>query len=125
MALFNNGNASGGNTPAATSHDVLNLVGEGSTLEGSIQSEQDLNIAGRVNGNIATKGRLVITASGHVDGDVQAQSATVAGTVTGTLKVRGTLTLRPTARIGADITTGSLSVDEGAQFDGTCRMVTT
>ncbi|GAB5520274.1 MAG: hypothetical protein RhofKO_25250 [Rhodothermales bacterium] len=125
MALFNNGNSSNGASPAGTSHDVLNLVGEGSTLEGSIQSEQDLNVAGRVKGNLTTSGRLVITASGYVDGDVKAQSATIAGEVSGTVHVKGTLTLRPTARIAADITTGSLAVDEGARFEGNCTMANT
>ncbi|MEM6645678.1 MAG: polymer-forming cytoskeletal protein [Bacteroidota bacterium] len=125
MALFTNGNSTGSSAaPTNAPHDVLNLVGEGSTLDGSIASEQDLNVAGRVKGDITTKGRLVVTAAGQVEGNVKAQSATIAGTVTGTVHVKGTLSLRPTARLGADITTGSLTVDEGAQFEGTCTMRT-
>jgi cytoskeletal protein CcmA (bactofilin family) len=46
----------------------------------------------------------------------------VAGQVNGEIIVRERLELLPTARLKCAITTASLVLNEGAQFDGDCKM---
>jgi cytoskeletal protein CcmA (bactofilin family) len=57
-----------------------------------------------------------------VYGDVNAQEIDVSGTVEGSLLVGNKLVLRKTAQIIGDIYTKSILMEEGAEFQGECRM---
>jgi cytoskeletal protein CcmA (bactofilin family) len=95
---------------------------------------QDITIAGQQL-VIKTKGSLLI--AGHIQGDVHGESVTVGetGSVAGTItarnitvqgEVRGALKgtavyLNSTSRVDGDIIKQTLSIAEGAQFDGSVR----
>jgi len=84
---------------------------------------------------IKTRGSLLI--AGHIQGDVHGESVTVgetgsvAGTITArTIVVQGEVSgalkgsfvnLNATSRVDGDIVKQTLSIDEGAQFDGSVR----
>ena len=48
----------------------LNVLGEGTTIQGSLVSNGDLRIDGKVNGNVTTQGKCVLGASGAIIGDI-------------------------------------------------------
>ena len=95
---------------------------------------QDITISGQQL-VLKTKGSLLI--AGHIEGDVHGESVTVGdtGSVYGTItarmiivqgEVRGALkgssvNLNATSRVDGDIVKQTLSIDEGAQFDGSVR----
>jgi cytoskeletal protein CcmA (bactofilin family) len=95
---------------------------------------QDITISGQEL-VLKTKGSLLI--AGHIEGDVHGESVTVGdtGSVYGTItarmiivqgEVKGALkgssvNLRATSRVDGDIVKQTLSIDEGAQFDGSVR----
>ncbi len=102
----------------------LNMISEGTRIKGTISSENDIRIAGRVDGEALCKGKLIVTSTARVDGNVIATDADIAGTIDGTLKITKKLTLRQAAKVGGDIYTKVLVVEEGAQLNGSCRMGT-
>jgi len=106
----------------ANAPDRLNRIVEGTSIQGEIISESNIRIDGHVKGIITTKGRLVIGASGSVDGEIICQNADIEGTITGTLKVEDLLSLKSTAKIIGDIVTTKLAIESGAEFSGTCNM---
>jgi cytoskeletal protein CcmA (bactofilin family) len=106
----------------ANAPDRLNRIVEGTSIQGEIISESNIRIDGYVKGIITTKGRLVIGASGSVDGEIICQNADIEGTITGTLKVEDLLSLKSTAKIIGDIVTTKLAIESGAEFSGTCNM---
>ena len=57
-----------------------------------------------------------------VQGTITAQHAEVAGSVEGTLEITGLLILKATAVVEGDIVTPKLVFEEGAKFNGKCKM---
>src|ERR1043165_1531996 len=104
---------------------VMNQVGQGTTLNGSITTEGDIRIDGRVNGSVTSKAKAVIGATGVIDGDVICQNAYIDGRVTGNIEVSELLILSTTAQVEGNIKIKKLVVEEGARFNGKCSMGTT
>lgn len=100
----------------------LNMISEGTKIKGTIKSQNDIRVAGRVEGEVICKGKIIVSSSAHIDGNISSVEADVAGKVEGTVKVSDKLTLRQTAVVGGDIFTQILIVEEGAQLNGNCRM---
>lgn len=120
--MFNNKNDNKVNGTQSSQSPALNMVSEGTTFKGTINSSNDIRIAGVVEGDATTKGKLIITSSGVVNGDSKVGDADVAGKVEGTLRVDGKLNLRQSAVVNGDVYTKTLIVEEGAQINGACRM---
>jgi len=118
--MFNKQNKpEGPATPAS-----INLIGNGTTINGDITSNGDVRIDGVLTGNISITGKLVVGASGRVEGKVNCQNADISGEISGTVNVSELLMLKSTAKILGDIVTGKLSVEPNAIFTGTCKMGT-
>lgn len=101
---------------------TLNMISEGTTVKGTINTENDIRIAGNTDGEVISKGKLIVTSSGHVEGGVDALDADIAGKVEGELRISNKLSLRQSAVINGDIFAKTLIVEEGAEMNGTCRM---
>lgn len=100
----------------------LNMISEGTKIKGTIKSQNDIRIAGRLEGEAICKGKVIVSSSAHIDGNISSSEADIAGKVEGTIKVSNKLTLRQSAIVGGDIFTKTLIVEEGAQLNGNCRM---
>lgn len=119
-----NGRSANNGGAEMNSNDNLsvNMISEGTVIKGEVSTENDLRIAGSLTGELQVKGKCVITNSGKVFGDVNAHEIDVSGTIEGTLLVGNRLVLRKTAQIIGDIYTKSILMEEGAEFQGECRM---
>ena len=102
--------------------EKLNRIVSGTTIEGEIKTDSNIRIDGTVNGTIAAKGRLVVGASGSIEGDVVCENADIEGKIVGKISVNGLLSLKSTARLECDITTKKLAIEPGAVFTGNCTM---
>jgi cytoskeletal protein CcmA (bactofilin family) len=118
----NTSKRSNGTSSSSSSVPSVNMISEGTTVKGSLNTKNDVRVAGRIQGEATSEGKFILTGTGKVDGDVQASDADVAGKVEGELRVSNKLILRKTAEITGDIYTKVLLVEEGASFDGACKM---
>lgn len=109
---------------ATTTLRVMNQFGQGTVLDGDITTEGDIRIDGRVNGDITSKAKVVVGATGVVDGNIFCQNAYVDGRVNGHIEVAELLILSRTASVSGNIKITKLVVEEGARFSGTCSMGT-
>jgi len=123
--MFNNNkkedklvNSTNGQSPS------LNMISEGSKVKGNIQSQNDIRISGKIEGEASSKGKLIITSSGVIDGNVKAAEADISGNLIGEIHITNRLTLRKTAKINGNIYTKTLIVEEGAEINGDCKMGT-
>jgi cytoskeletal protein CcmA (bactofilin family) len=85
-------------------------------LEGKL-SGKDATVNGRVRGEIALTGRLLIGEEGRVHATIAADAVEVAGHVEGDVRARS-VTLRETARVKGRVEAQTLVVKEGAWLSG-------
>jgi cytoskeletal protein CcmA (bactofilin family) len=102
----------------------INLLGTGTTVKGDIKLNGDFRIDGSLVGNIDCRGKVVVGASGIIEGEIRCQNADFSGQVIATVHVSELLTLKETARFTGDIITNKLAIEPGAKFSGTCKMET-
>jgi len=100
----------------------INVVAKNTTINGDIISEGDFRIDGILEGNIKTKGRVIIGVEGSVKGKIDAVNSDIEGKFSGELLVQETLTIKATATISGDVIIGKLSVEPGATFNASCSM---
>jgi cytoskeletal protein CcmA (bactofilin family) len=101
---------------------VMNQFGQGTTINGDVSTEGDVRIDGKVRGNVTSKAKTVVGATGIIEGDIYCQNAYIDGRVTGNIEVTELLILSKTAHVVGDIKIKKLVVEEGAKFTGTCSM---
>lgn len=124
MALFNSSNRTDpmAKQAAQMGPGQINMIGEGTVLEGTLRAEGDVRISGRVVGKVHVDGKVIIAQEGYVEGELIAASADVAGTVKAEVTIQERLVLKNTAQIDGNIKTGRFVVEEGAVFAGNCEM---
>lgn len=104
------------------SPDRLNRLVAGTRIIGDILSESSLRIDGEVIGNISTAAKVVIGETGILKGNLNCAEADIEGTIEGKLFIDGLLILRESSKIYGDIQTVKLHMEEGAVFEGACKM---
>ena len=67
------------------------LLSAGTTLKGDISSNNDLRIDGTIIGNVSSTAKIVIGASGNVEGDISGNQADIVGKVSGNIKTKDLL----------------------------------
>lgn len=99
-----------------------NIIAQGTTVQGDIESSGDLRIEGSVSGTIKVKGKVVVGETGKIEGQVNCQSADISGTAKIKLESAELTTLRAASKFTGDIITKKISIEPGAVFSGTCQM---
>lgn len=98
------------------------LISAGTTLTGDLQSEGDLRIDGTIRGNVTSSAKVIIGATGFVEGLVIGQQADIAGKVSGNIEVKELLQLREQCVVDGNIAAGKLQIEPTATFNGQCKM---
>jgi len=101
---------------------AVNLINQGTEITGDIKSSGDIRIDGILNGNMVTKGKVVIGPTGRVKGEVECKNSEVSGIVDGKITVTQLLNLKSSSKIIGTIITNKLSIEPGALFTGNCSM---
>lgn len=99
-----------------------NVIGKNTKIIGEIISEGDYRIDGFLEGNLKTKGRVIIGVGGVVTGVIEALNTDIEGTFSGQLNVEKILTIKSTANISGEVVVGKLSIEPGAAFNASCTM---
>lgn len=101
------------------------MIGADLAIEGqsiTIRCKGALEINGSIQAELHSK-TLMVGQSGKVEGAVWAETIDVRGKVCGTIKGNRVI-LHPSADVAGDIHAASLSVSDGATFEGRSRRVT-
>ena len=95
--------------------DAVNRIVEGTTFEGNIRSMSNMRVDGTFQGDIVTKGRLVVGPKGIIKGNVSCANCDVEGAMEGTIEVAELMSMKRSAKVAGTIFYGQLSVEAGAQ----------
>jgi len=102
--------------------DLSCLIAKGTTIEGNFNSSDSVRVDGTIRGEINCDKRLMVGASGWLEGTINANEATIRGYVKGNITIKGVLRLESTAKIEGYIIAKAMEVEEGAQYEGECKV---
>lgn len=94
------------------------------TMQGNMTFSDPVNlrINGKFEGNLNTKGNLIIGKDAEVNAEIIGENIIVAGKVKGKIKATKILSLSSTAEVLADLEAPKVTIEEGAFFNGKCKM---
>jgi len=101
---------------------AINLIGNGTVITGDITSNGDIRIDGILTGNLSAKGKIVISETGKIKGEISCKNADVSGTVEGKLTVAELLSMKGTSTVTGEVFIGRLAIEPGCHFNGNCQM---
>ncbi len=99
-----------------------NLIQSGTYITGDIESNGNIRIDGTLRGTVTAGGKVILGATGSVEGDIICINADIEGKAKGIIKVEELLSLKATAIVHGEIYTDKLAIEPGARFTGTCKM---
>lgn len=111
-----------GNDGKVKGSKEMNFLGEGTYVEGTIETTGSIRTDGKVQGAIKTDDTLYIGSHGIVSGEIQARMAVVGGKIEGNIKVDEKLVLEANSTLVGNLRTNKLVIDEGAVFQGKSDM---
>ncbi|MBV8454826.1 MAG: polymer-forming cytoskeletal protein [Deltaproteobacteria bacterium] len=96
-------------------------ISKGTKISGKLNFKEPARIEGEAEGEI-TGDEIVIAPGAVVTARIAAVRLTIGGNVSGEVIARERIELLSTARLRCTLTTPTLVLNEGAQFDGDCKM---
>lgn len=100
------------------------FVGGGTILTGEANFKAMMRVDGHLSGRIgSTSGTLIVGANGKVDANIEVAVAVIHGTINGDIIATQRLELGRAAKVNGNIQTPSLIIEQGAVFEGSCKML--
>jgi cytoskeletal protein CcmA (bactofilin family) len=94
------------------------VLGSGVTIEGKLEGNGDVRIAGRFKGEIQIKGNLNIQKGAHITARINAEAITIEGELEGTVVASGQVTLAESGQLIGDLKAKTLAVAAGSRMRG-------
>ena len=100
------------------------FVGSGTVVTGEANFKAMMRVDGHLSGRVSSgSGTLIVGANGKVDANIEVAVAVIHGTINGDIIATQRLELGRAAKVNGNIQTPSLVIEQGAVFEGTCKMV--
>jgi cytoskeletal protein CcmA (bactofilin family) len=94
----------------------------GTKIEGTLELDGEVKLEGQIKGKVSGTGLIIVGEHANLQADVFAPSILVHGVVRGEIHATDRLELHRTARVKGMIQAARIRIDEGAAFEGECRM---
>ncbi len=107
---------------ANTDPNELSIISAGVEIKGDINSNHNIRIDGKVNGNVNAEGNFILGESGEIKGHVKGKNITIGGKIEGTVISKEKLILESKAELIGDLSAQILVIQEGAHFEGKSKM---
>ncbi|WP_254450284.1 bactofilin family protein [Cohnella herbarum] len=98
------------------------LIGVGTEMNGLLKSQAGIRIEGAYQGDIESKGDIVIGESGVAKSNITARDVTIAGKVYGDVHTVGKLLITATGQLHGNSHAAILNVQEGGILNGGSQM---
>jgi cytoskeletal protein CcmA (bactofilin family) len=102
--------------------DNITLLAKGVVLKGEIHVEGTVRIDGRLDGDIQTKGHVIIGEDGLVQGTINAGTVVSSGRIKAKVTANERIQLLKTATLIGEVLSPILIMEEGAKLQGATDM---
>lgn len=100
------------------------FVGGGTDVTGEANFKAMMRVDGHFSGRISSSsGTLIVGANGKVDANIEVAVAVIHGNINGDIIATQRLELGRAAKVHGNIQTPSLVIEQGAIFEGSCKML--
>jgi cytoskeletal protein CcmA (bactofilin family) len=104
--------------------EQASIIGTRVCIQGTILSDQNLQVDGKVEGAIEMHGhKLTIGPRGEVRAEIEAQSVSIVGTVEGTIDASDRVELCSQSRVVGEIKARCIAIKDGAYFKGNIEVI--
>jgi cytoskeletal protein CcmA (bactofilin family) len=97
-------------------------LGPRDVLQGRLEIQGDLKIAGNVEGDLKASGDVTIDSGATIQAAIEGANVNVRGQVTGNVTARKRLTLGGSGHLNGDVRVSRLTVEDGATLNGNVTM---
>jgi len=101
---------------------VTTVIAKGTLIEGKFSCTENVRLDGAIHGEVKVDKRLVMGDGSYVQGNINARDAAIKGKIKGDIHVKEALHLMDTAVIEGNISAKTMVVDEGARYNGSCKI---
>ena len=102
--------------------EKMSVFGPTLRFKGELKAQEDLKVEGRIEGTIQHQQRVVVGAKGEVVATVTAATIDVDGKVQGDMHAKKSVKVSNSAVVRGNIRAPSVSITEGANFNGSVSM---
>ena len=114
--------ANGANGRSGARSQTVSVLGGGMTITGDVTGEGEFRIEGRVEGSVTTTGRVVVDASGEVEGGIEASEVVASGKISGNIEAKDAVRLKNGCQVEADVQAPVIELEEGGTVNGRLDM---
>jgi cytoskeletal protein CcmA (bactofilin family) len=102
----------------------INIISEGTRLEGKVSLDRQSRVHGVLVGEISSQpgSKLILAETAVVEGTLHADEVIIDGFVRGDIIALGKVTISRTGRVIGNVQTPSFQLEFGAYFEGKCKM---
>ncbi len=101
---------------------MTTVIAKGTVIEGKFGCTENVRLDGAIHGEVKVDKRFVMGDTSYVQGNIHARDAAIKGRIKGDIHVKEALHLMDSAVIEGNITAKTMVVDEGARYNGACRI---
>ena len=103
-------------------NNMSSILGPEIEVNGDLKIKGDILIYGTVFGNVECKGRVHTAKGSLIKGNVNSNAAYINGKIEGDLVVQDKVVLAKFSQLKGNLVSSTLTIEEGARFDGICNM---
>lgn len=94
------------------------VIGQGITFVGTFTTDELIDIRGKVEGEIISPKKVLVSKTGKHEGTMDVEYLTVDGTIDSEIHCRNTVTLRDDCQVFGTVKTPRLDAQDGSNFHG-------
>ena len=103
-------------------NNMSSILGPEIEVNGDLKIKGDILIYGTVLGNVECKGKVHTAKGSMIKGNVLSKSAYINGEIEGDLIAKDKVVLANFSKLTGNLASSTLTIEEGARFDGVCNM---
>jgi cytoskeletal protein CcmA (bactofilin family) len=94
------------------------ILAAGLTIEGTIEGDGNIRVAGKFTGNVNVKGEMTVEPGASIQGELVADAVLVGGEVRGQIVAKSRVEFKESGTLIGDLKAGSLTVAAGSKMRG-------